>query len=119
MQANSMLQVIGFCKKEHTINELNVSKSIFCYALGNMFLQLQAYNTTAQEVTPQVSLDIYKCPFSTCDFVSDRRFSGIRNHLLKHFAQRIEHTAKSLPILDEREKSNCMSRTGMKEISEI
>ena len=117
MQANSMLQVkLVFAKM---LNLMLVNQFFVLHLVIHMFLQLQAYNTTAQEVTPQVSLDIYKCPFTTCDFVSDRRFSGIRNHLLKHFAQRIEHTAKSLPILDEREKSNCMSRTGMKEISKI
>ena len=73
---------------------------------------LQAYNTTAQEVTPQVSLDIYKCPFKECTFVSDRRFSGIRNHLLKHFKDEIEAEARPRAFLTQREKSNCMSVTG-------
>ena len=73
---------------------------------------LQTYNSTAQEVTPQVSLDVYKCPFKGCDFVSDRRYSGIRNHSLKHFKNRIELEAKPRAFLTERDKSNCMSTTG-------
>merc|ERR1712012_488839 len=69
-------------------------------------------NTTAQEITPQVFISDYRCPFHDCGFVSDRKYGGIRNHLLKHFKENIEAEAKPLTFLPEREKSNCMSRTG-------
>jgi len=52
------------------------------------------------------------CPFQGCDFVSDRKFSGVRNHFLKHFREQIEREAKPRAFLTEREKSNCMSKTG-------
>ena len=67
---------------------------------------------TSQENSPQVLLDKYSCPFPDCDFVSDRKFSGIRNHFLKHFKEQIEAEAKPRAFLTEREKSNCMSKTG-------
>jgi len=73
---------------------------------------LQTYNSTAQEVTPQVTLDRFPCPIQGCDFVSERKYSGIRNHLLKHFKTRIENEAKPRAFLAERDKSNCMSTTG-------
>ena len=69
-------------------------------------------NSTAQEVTPQVSLSTYKCPFQDCGFVSDRKYGGVRNHLLKHFKDNIEEEAKPRAFLTDREKSNCMSQTG-------
>ena len=67
---------------------------------------------TSQENTPQVIIDHYRCPMPGCDFVSDRKFSGIRNHFLKHFKEQIEAEAKPRAFLTEREKSNCMSKTG-------
>ena len=73
---------------------------------------LQTYNSTAQEVTPQVTLDRFPCPIQGCEFVSDRKYSGIRNHTLKHFKTRIENEAKPRAFLTERDKSNCMSTTG-------
>ena len=73
---------------------------------------LQTYNSTAQEVTPQVTLDRFPCPIQGCDFVSERKYSGIRNHMLKHFKTRIENEAKPRAFLAERDKSNCMSTTG-------
>ena len=67
---------------------------------------------TSQENSPQVILDKYNCPFPDCEFVSDRKFSGVRNHFLKHFKEQIEAEAKPRAFLTEREKSNCMSKTG-------
>ena len=67
---------------------------------------------TAVDLQPQVDIGVYKCVWENCDFVSDRKFSGIRNHLLKHFKQKIEADAKPRALLSEREKSNCMSKTG-------
>ena len=50
---------------------------------------------------------------SDCRFIScSGTFSGIRNHLLKHFKGFIESEAKPRAMLTEREKSNCMSKTG-------
>ena len=73
---------------------------------------LQSMAPTTQETSPQVVIDVYRCPFPGCDFVSDRKFSGIRNHFLKHFKEQIEREAKPRAFLTEREKSNCMSKTG-------
>ena len=71
-------------------------------------------NTTTPEESPvpQITLDTYSCPWDDCNFVSDKKFSGIRNHLLKHFKEKIEEGARPRAMLSEREKSNCMSKTG-------
>merc|ERR1719445_328505 len=56
---------------------------------------LLSSGNTQPETSPQVSLDLYKCPVYGCSFVnSSRTFSGIRNHLLKHFKTKIEQEAK-------------------------
>ena len=74
---------------------------------------LQSCAPTAQETSvSQVTVEQYRCPWQDCDFVSDRRYSGIRNHLIKHFKDKIEKEAKPRAMLSEREKSNCMSKTG-------
>jgi len=70
-------------------------------------------DTVAEESNHiQIELGFFTCPFETCNFISDKKFSGIRNHLLKHFKEKIEEGAKPRAMLSEREKSNCMSKTG-------
>jgi len=67
---------------------------------------------TKIDLQPQVDLDYYKCVWEKCNFISDKKFSGIRNHLLKHFKEKIELEAKPRALMSNREKSNCMSQTG-------
>lgn len=73
---------------------------------------LNSCTPTTIELQPQVDVLYHKCIWDNCNFVSEKKFSGIRNHLLKHFKERIEKDAKPRAMLSEREKSNCMSRTG-------
>ena len=73
---------------------------------------LQSCISTTLDLQPQVEIEYFRCVWENCKFMSDKKFSGIRNHLLKHFKERIEKDAKPRAMLSEREKSNCMSRTG-------
>jgi len=73
---------------------------------------LNSCGPTKIDLQPQVDIDYYKCVWEKCNFNSDKKFSGIRNHLLKHFKEEIELEAKPRSMLTERQKSNCMSRTG-------
>ena len=73
---------------------------------------LNSCTPTTIDLQPQVDVLYHKCIWDNCNFVSEKKFSGIRNHLLKHFKERIEKDAKPRAMLSEREKSNCMSRTG-------
>ena len=68
--------------------------------------------TCSSDLQPQVNIDIHKCFWKKCKYISNKKFLGIRNHILKHFKERIEEEAKPRPMLTENEKSNCMSRTG-------
>ena len=80
---------------------------------GNSRTIPDKYYSLFVETSPQVSLAVYKCPISGCSFINgSQTFSGIRNHLLKHFKSWIEQEAKPRALLTEREKSNCMSKTG-------
>ena len=55
---------------------------------------------------------MFECPFEECKFVSDRKFTGIRSHLLVHFSEQIKKGAKPRAQLSDREKIACMSKTG-------
>ena len=73
---------------------------------------LNSCTPTSIDLQPQVDVLYHKCIWDNRNFISEKKFSGIRNHLLKHFKDRIEKDAKPRAMLSEREKSNCMSRTG-------
>ena len=32
---------------------------------------------------------VYSCPFQDCNFVSNKKFLGVRSHLVKHFKKQI------------------------------
>jgi len=61
---------------------------------------------------PKIELEVFQCPFTDCKFISDRKFTGIRTHLLQHFSDQIRKGAKPRPLLSDREKVACMSKTG-------
>ena len=83
-----------------------------CYCRNQTASLLQCCAPTPPQTRPQVQLQDFPCVWQHCDFLSDKKFSGIRNHLLKHFKDKIEKEAKPRSLLSEREKSNCMSKTG-------
>ena len=90
--------------------------SKFCLFLGESKLS-KIYNDNKPEpiddyFIPKIELKVFECPFDGCKFVSDRKFTGIRSHLLHHFSDQIKKGAKPRAMLSDREKIACMSKTG-------
>jgi len=88
----------------------------FCLFLGESKLS-KIYNDNKPEpiddfFIPKIELKTFECPFDGCKFISDRKFTGIRSHLLQHFGEQIRRGAQPRAMLSEREKIACMSKTG-------
>jgi hypothetical protein len=89
--------------------------SKFCLFHGETKLS-KIYNDNKPEpiddyFIPKIELKVFECPFDECKFVSDRKFTGIRSHLLHHFSDQIKKGAKPRAQLSDREKIACMSKT--------
>ena len=90
--------------------------SKFCLFLGESKMS-KIYNDNKPEpiddyFIPKIELKVFNCPFDGCKFVSDRKFTGIRSHLLHHFSDQIKKGARPRAQLSDREKIACMSKTG-------
>lgn len=65
-----------------------------------------------QEEMPQVNFEKYPCPVQNCQFLSTKKYNGIRIHLLKHFKERIQKDAMQINwMTDYSEKDTCFNKT--------
>ena len=104
-----------FCKLLF-ISRFESKPTKFCLFPGESKLS-KIYNDNKPEpiddyFIPKIELKVFECPFEECKFVSDRKFTGIRSHLLVHFSEQIKKGAKPRAQLSDREKIACMSKTG-------
>ena len=96
------------------VQKTRVGEEKFCsYASQTpIFQQKRIKDIKIEDIEEKV----FECPMSNCNFISPRKFMGLRNHLVKeHFCERIEKEAKSkladpeYKAIREESKSQCMS----------